>query len=658
MQDIFIALLNMSITASYLAFAVIIFRLIFRKIPKYFNVILWGLVAFRLICPFSFESVLSLIPSAETIPNDFVYSSSPEIETNIPVVDSAVNTVIDATLKPDVASSVNPLQIVMFLLSVIWIFGIVVMLLYTLFSYIRIKRKVNEAVNLKDNIYLCDNVATPFILGIIRPRIYLPSDISETDSEYVIAHEKAHLKRLDHIWKPLGFLLLTIYWYNPILWIAYILLCRDIELACDEKVLKSMGNEIKADYSETLLNLGVSRKSVLACPLAFGEVGVKQRVKSVLNYKKPTFWIILTALILSIVLCVCFMTDPSQIELSEANPQLDKAISQAIFDENSYYKDYDECVGEGHYIYTIEKQGNKVKVYLHELFYTFGFEDGYFMAQSGHSCPGVYTFNKKGDSYTFIKAQFPEDGEGYGDSIRKLFPKNYAQEALRSSEKKSDIMWSKCKSYAAQYLKEIGRKAEIVTYGDVPHVLFTDLGLSVDVSNTILGLGLPYKSGIGSYESVEGGTRYIYKTAYLQDKNIVLFTKEIYDSNEIVERIEVDGNTGNILTAESNPIKSSYFDATVLEVTEGSVLVQPFDNSNERKSASQIWVSTKTSSSVPPPDLYEDLHIRIVYDGMIQETYPAQINNVYAIYLYADVNYRGEDIKKSEPTTKAVYVTE
>jgi len=189
---------------------------------------------------------------------------------------------------------------------------IVAMVLYTVVSYFRIHRKVREAVPYQENIWLCDHIDTPFILGVVRPRIYLPSNMNEQDIEYVIAHEKAHLKRHDHWWKPLGFLLLTVYWFNPILWIAYILLCKDIELACDEKVIKDMGTEIKKPYSEALINCSVPRKMISACPLAFGEVGVKGRVKSVLNYKKPAFWIIVVAVVASIVVAVCFLTNPKQ----------------------------------------------------------------------------------------------------------------------------------------------------------------------------------------------------------------------------------------------------------------------------------------------------------------------------------------------------------
>ena len=312
MEAIFLKILNMSITASWLVLAIVILRLILKKAPKAISVFMWALVGVRLICPFSFESILSLIPSAETVPQDIIYSEAPAIHSGVPIFNSTVNPIISENLAPEVGASVNPMQIIAFVASVVWIVGIVAMLLYTVISYFRIHRKVREAVPYQDNIWLCDHIDTPFILGVIRPRIYLPSNMNEQDIEYVIAHEKAHLKRHDHWWKPLGFLLLTVYWFNPILWIAYILLCKDIELACDEKVIKDMGTEIKKPYSEALINCSVPRKMISACPLAFGEVGVKGRVKSVLNYKKPAFWIIVVAVVASIVVAVCFLTNPKQ----------------------------------------------------------------------------------------------------------------------------------------------------------------------------------------------------------------------------------------------------------------------------------------------------------------------------------------------------------
>ena len=310
MEAVFLKLLNMSITASWLVVAVVLLRLVFKKAPKIISLILWALVGIRLVFPFSLESIFSLIPSAQTFPSDIVTSPEPIIDSGIPTFNSNINPIISQTLSPNVGDSVNPMQLISLIASVVWIAGVVAMLTYGLISYVRIKRKVREAVRLEGNIMLCDNIASPFILGIIRPKIYVPSSVDEQDLFYVLAHESAHLKRRDHFWKPLGFLLLSVYWFNPVLWVAYILLCRDIELACDEKVIKELGTEAKKPYSTALVNCSVSRKAITVCPLAFGEVGVKKRVKTVLNYKVPAFWIIVVALIVCVVVAVCFLTNP------------------------------------------------------------------------------------------------------------------------------------------------------------------------------------------------------------------------------------------------------------------------------------------------------------------------------------------------------------
>ncbi len=341
MTDLFLAILNMSITASYIALAVILFRFLLRKAPKTLTVLMWAAVGIRLILPFSFESIFSLIPSAKTVPENIIYATTPYIDSGISYLNQTVNPIISNSFSPNPTDSVNPLQIWLFIAAIVWVVGIIAMLVYTLISYLKIEIKVREAVKLQENIYLCDNIASPFILGVIKPKIYLPSSINESDIEFVTAHEKAHIKRLDHLWKPLGFLLLTIYWFNPILWVAYVLLCKDIELACDEKVIKQMGAEIKKPYSEALLNCSVQKHLITACPLAFGETGVKGRIKSVLNYKKPTVWIIAFCLILSIVLGVCFLTNPKSntimhIEGVNFSSYLDNTMSVQKWDGETF----------------------------------------------------------------------------------------------------------------------------------------------------------------------------------------------------------------------------------------------------------------------------------------------------------------------------------
>ena len=310
MAELFLDTVNRSISASWLVLAVVALRFALKKAPKWVNVLLWGLVAFRLVCPVTLESTLSLIPSAETIPMEIMMDATPEIHTGIAAVNSVVNPVITETFAPDPVASANPLQILIPVLALVWCIGMALMVLYTLVSYWHLRRRVQTAVRLKDNIYQSENVVSPFVLGIFRPRIYLPFHMPEADMYHVIAHEQTHIRRKDHWWKPMGFLLLTLHWFNPVMRAAYLLLCRDIELACDEKVIKELGVDQRADYSQALLHCSVSRRSIAACPIAFGEVGVKQRVKNVLNYKKPAFWVILIAVLLCIVVAMCFLTSP------------------------------------------------------------------------------------------------------------------------------------------------------------------------------------------------------------------------------------------------------------------------------------------------------------------------------------------------------------
>lgn len=310
MSELFLKLLNMSITASWLVLAVVLVRLLLKRAPRAIVCALWALVGIRLLCPISIESVLSLIPSAETVPQNIVYSPEPTIHTGVYALNTLVNPVLSETLAPAGAASVTPMQTIVSAASVVWIFGVAAMLLYAVISYVRVHRSVRVSIEREDGIRICDDIATPFIFGIFRPRIYLPSAISEQDISYVIAHERAHIARRDYIWKPLGFALLCVYWFNPVLWAAYILLCRDIELACDERVLKTLGTEVKKPYSDALIHCSEQQKIISACPLAFGEVGVRERVKGILHYKKPAFWIIVLALVLCAGVAVCFLTNP------------------------------------------------------------------------------------------------------------------------------------------------------------------------------------------------------------------------------------------------------------------------------------------------------------------------------------------------------------
>ena len=310
MSELFLKIVNMSISASWVVIAVLALRFCLKKAPKWVNVLLWGIVAVRMVFPFSIESVLSLIPSAETISPTIMMEQSPSVQTGVPALNHVINPVISGSFTPAPGASANPLQIWIPVLAGIWLFGIAALFLYSAVSYWRLRRKVCEAVILRGNIYQSEKVCSPFVLGIIRPKIYLPYHMDSREMDHVIAHEQTHIRRKDHWWKPLGFLLLTTHWFNPLMWLSYILLCRDIELACDEKVIRKMSNEQRADYTQALVACSVDRRLITACPLAFGEIGVKERVKSVMNYKKPAFWIVLASVIVCAVIAVCFLTNP------------------------------------------------------------------------------------------------------------------------------------------------------------------------------------------------------------------------------------------------------------------------------------------------------------------------------------------------------------
>ena len=311
MAAVFLKLLNLSISASWLVLAVLVLRLVSKRSPKWMNVLLWGIVALRLVLPFSIESALSLIPSAETVsPAAVQFAPAPTITSGVSVIDNAVNPALSEHFSAVPTASVNPLYVWTEIAGWVWLIGLGAMLLYALVSYLRLRRRVSVSLPVQDHIYLCDAISSPFILGVVKPHIYLPSGLDEVQRQNVLAHEQAHLARRDHWWKPLGFALLAVYWFNPVLWLAYTLLCRDIELACDERVIRTMDESAVKTYSTVLLACSMPRKAVITCPLAFGEVGVKERVRNALHYKKPAFWVVAASVAVCVVVAVCFLTNP------------------------------------------------------------------------------------------------------------------------------------------------------------------------------------------------------------------------------------------------------------------------------------------------------------------------------------------------------------
>ena len=503
MSEAFLKIVNMSISAGWLVLAVLALRLILKKAPKWVNVLLWGIVAVRLFFPISIESALSLIPSPQTISPQIMMDHTPEITTGIPALNSAINPIISDSFAPNPGDSANPLQLLIPVAANIWFLGMLVLLLYTATSYFSLRRKLRTATILRDNVYQCVAVDSPFVLGILRPKIYLPYQMEGQDLEHVVAHEQAHIRRKDHWWKPLGFLLLTVHWFNPLMWSAYILLCRDIELACDEKVIKELGNEQRADYTQALVHYSVSRRMIAACPLAFGEVGLKQRVRSIMNYRKPTFWIMVTAVVACVAVAVCFLTDPK--EISTPEPIMDTLSTEEV------------------------------------------------------AWAQVTLWENATEHISLNEAQ-----------IQELI-------CILNNLDESDFIRSKVPEHNLSLMIYCGPGKEILLHWDGDYTWFTFH------SEMIKGIDTDY--------------------CYVSSQALSMFLSQFCEQT--------------ILQAKLLAIEDCHF------------IVEPVEGSPELNSASRIMVPMRNMEPSPEPVVGDILQIE--YDGMLQETYPAQITNVYRI---------------------------
>ena len=401
-------ILNTSIAASWMVLAVLVLRFALKKAPKWTRVALWGLVAVRLLLPFSIESTFSLIPSAQTVPEEVLRYEGVQLKEPAHL-DVISNPVISGNISIELGQTADRLQIHMIQTTFIWLIGIAILFLYTFISYWSLHRKVDTAVLYRDNVFQSENVSSPFVLGIIRPRIFVPFKMEAQDMKHVIAHEQAHLKRKDHWWKPLGFLLLAIHWFNPVMWLAYIVLCRDIELACDEKVIKELNSEQRADYTQALLSCSINRRMIAACPLAFGEVGVKERVKSVMNYRKPAFWIIIVSICTCTIVAVCFLTNPQE------------SVMHDIYAHKGYTVLYQQ---------PIEITLSVDKTLLPDAVYTkegYAFEDGEVVAyQTEHTT--IYLsevmLSNESDEQLYFVFDCSYDISNYGSLISPLYAKD------------------------------------------------------------------------------------------------------------------------------------------------------------------------------------------------------------------------------------------
>lgn len=737
MTEFFLNIVNMSISASWLVFAVLLLRLLLKKAPKWINVLLWGVVAVRLICPFSFESVLSLIPSPQTI-NPEIALNSPVIDSGVTIIDNVINPIIsEATISIQPEKDINFFQFILPYLAGVWLVGIAALLIYTLVSFLRLKRKIGTAVLLCDNIYQSESVVSPFVLGIIKPKIYLPFNMNGQDMEHVIAHEQAHIRRKDYLWKPLGFLILTLHWFNPMVWFGYILLCRDIELACDEKVVKELNNEQRADYSEALLACSVNRRMIAACPLAFGEVGVKDRIKSVLNYKKPAFWIIVVAIVVSITVAVCFLTNPVNSSVYNSRYETGKCLysyvvsadketksNELVFDITSDGKVY-KIFGDGttdelgvlkESDYTAEEleaaiKNQDAKLNIGSIKNAYELSDCIFLQKSNGTVYLVQFFSDGRIMDVFKLNRIDKSADGptniIGSAESKQLKEKYPQFFDVSTDGGLTVyIWQMSKDNYSCYLANnsmeavsdnsfaydvgatIAEMRAILTTYDIDRNDITIQPVRNPLSSYYYEIDNAYRKKVKDWfwkdnsnvdistnsqsvtktksidrivdHSVDDGVAYdtAFELFYTDDKYNYYFSNMI--SQYIIVEFD-DGTKNNVKDAliagqitisdldkfeiqysktekSVQPGDNPYFNAEVLEVTEKSILVKPDDDSKESKSANKIYVSLDVISEIPVPTINTGDRVRVIYNGEIAETYPAQINNVFVIYLLGENN--------------------
>lgn len=589
----------------------------------------------------------------------------PSVQTGVPAINNVINPVIGSSLAPAPGASANPLQIWIPILSMIWVAGVAILFVYTAVSYWRLRRKVSEAVILRDNIFQSENVASPFVLGIIKPRIYLPFNMNGQDLEHVVAHEQAHIRRKDHWWKPLGFLLLTIHWFNPLMWLAYVLLCRDIELACDEKVIKELDNEQRADYAQALVVCSVNRRMIAACPLAFGEIGVKDRVKSVMNYKKPEFWIIFLAVIACVIVAVCFLTNPAGTALTKWT--IDEVdMSAALSDVRSMtvrYNSESVLCNDGdsnRFIATMSKirvgrnsisqsrdsnRDHSFTITINDnLHLHFSFDFSEIWVDNGVKPSFSYPVtNPETARELMLDFSFTHKGtvEQWFDYL------NTPSEMQWDGQMEANIPEFPDVTFRWTYGEMMAVTGNEITslYTGMPiwNAYFCDLtgdGLPELCSTISWGSGMidnrviiyDYANG-ASYELSDRGYFDFTLRQDHQDGRLYV-DKTKYHTDELVETGRLVSKNHCIQIEGFSNEAHQVFQAEILEIHDGNYLVKPVEGSWELSSADRIEVPIRNAYPSPEPEIGDVIEIE--YSGEILKTYPAQIADVYGIKVIKD----------------------
>lgn len=511
MSVLFLTILNMSITAGWIVLAVLVLRLIFRKVPAWIRVIFWVLVAVRLVCPFSVESILSILPSGQTISTHILTEPIPSVNTGVPLLDGMLNPILGESLAPQVGDSVNPLQVLVPVVAVLWLIGAAVLLAYGMVRYVGLARKVSTAVLLRDSIYQTEQVSFPFVMGIWKPKIYLPFSIGPQEAEYVIAHEKAHIHRGDPQWKLLGFLLLAVYWFHPLMWVAYELFCRDVEFACDEKVVKSLSAQERADYSQVLFNCGVGQRKLGAMPLAFGEVGVQQRIKTILQYKKPRMWIIAGAAVVLVTAAVCLLTDPLVKDITDLDDQLQVFLDMRVAEHNGSQNREVDFSAISYDVMEIQESDDETTLYAWIYYVEYDEKGGQLEKISASHVPTVITVRKDGSQYELMEYWIPGDGSKFQDDIQGKFPRRLwfrAMDSQRSIQKQQ----VECERMAAEWLQEEMKNLQwdvipmvmvegfyYYSTGEEANVVLGDEAADGEITSTVDGTQIPTENNQSNF---------------------------------------------------------------------------------------------------------------------------------------------------------------
>ncbi len=607
-SDAFTYILNMSITGSYIILAVLLARLLLKKAPKKISYLLWIAPFVRLVCPFTPHSPFSFFNLGifnkdvyantihEYVPLSYDFDYTPEFATGITQGQSVIPSTFEAfTSSPE--NSVNPLQVYILILACVWIMGMIAMLIYAGVTFVKTKRMLRTAVKINGNVFESENISSPFVMGIFRPKIYLPYGLGKNEKEYIILHEKTHIKNLDHFSKIFAFFVLTVHWFNPLCYLAFTLMSRDMEMACDEAVLKQ-NESIRKDYSSSLLSFASNKHLPSPSPLCFGESGVKQRIKNALLWKKPKTIVIALGLVILFVCTVAFISNPQKLNItSKVDEALDKAISQMILDEAGDDGAPNFCKTEGHKIFGYTRFDDEITVYGVLTYSTMDFMNGYLVAHGpGASYPFVATFWDKDGFYKLKELKDPEDGMGYGDSVREMFPTEFERKALNLFDY-MDEMRKQEYTQAEAALKEAGISCKVVDYSDLDHILMEndEVQEKIDLNENLNTYLYPDSIGVSMY--IIDGKQIVYeKRADAEKGRYYLAEYENGSTEALAHAFDKDGN---YLGQEVIAVKD-FFD---YEAPKGNTeLYYTFDESMLTTNAIILEEGETLPTDGPPPE--------------------------------------------------------